>query len=906
MADDNAVTLTPNERIRRQVAQRLSLRAPQEAALTILADIADRVDWRVEADTQALLAEVVAAYPSVESFERAFPSLCFALATGVGKTRLMGAFITYLYLTGRSKNFFLLAPNTTIYDKLVEDFSRQSSAKYVFRGIAEFAQNPPIIVTGDTWDEGRGIRGSQLIGDAIINIFNVDKINKEKGRIRSFRETLGESYFDYLAGLDDLVMMMDEAHRYRAKAAANAVYDLKPKLGLELTATPKTVGASPKDFRNVIYEYGLGQAMADGYIKEPAVATRENFRRADYDDAQLERIMLEDGVTYHEQVKVELELYARQFSRAIVHPFMLVVARDTNHAKDLHAYLESDDFFTGAYRGRVIEVHSNQTGEESNEAMARLVRLEHDAQTDIVIHVNKLKEGWDVTNLYTIVPLRASASEILTEQTLGRGLRLPYGARTGNEMVDTLTVIAHDRFDEVIREARKPNSILAMKTLTIGEGGDITPDIREVVSMPTAAEAAFTGWQFDLPGSDMPGHVAEERAAYVPPTPEQVAYADTTMRFIRDKYERTLTGGLADLRKPEVQAQIARDVRQATQAAQGSFEKMLPTAGIDQLVAQIAVSIADNSIEIPEIVVLPSREVNFWFDDFDLTKLESIRFQPSSDTILIRNLRTETQRELARSLDGPRETRVENYVIRHLMDFPEVDYDSQADLLYKLAGQMIERLRAYLPTQEQVEAVALEQGKALARVIFEQMREHYRETPVEYRARRVRSFKALKPQQLGVSMTKRLPLTEAASPLSATPAYLFYGSKKCPYQFQKFDSDPERRFAAIIDSDRMPAVLKWLRPASGQFDIEYDRGRRYEPDFVVECVDCKLVVEVKADRDIDDTLVKEKARAARAWIKNANEFADEGDGKPWRYILLSDAHITESLTFAGLFAHASD
>ena len=906
MANANPVTLTLNERVRRQVAQRLSLRTPQEVALTILADIADRVDWRGEVDTQALLAEIAAVYPSVESFERAFPSLCFALATGVGKTRLMGAFITYLYLTGRSKNFFLLAPNTTIYDKLVEDFSRQSSPKYVFRGVAEFAQNPPIIVTGDTWDEGRGIRGSQLIGDAIINIFNVDKINKEKGRIRSFRETLGESYFDYLAGLDDLVMMMDEAHRYRAKAAANAVYDLKPKLGLELTATPKTAGASPKDFHNVIYEYGLGQAMADGYIKEPAVATRENFRRADYDDAQLERIMLEDGVTYHEQVKVELELYARQSSRPIVHPFMLVVARDTNHAKDLHAYLESDDFFTGAYRGRVIEVHSNQTGEESNEAMARLVRLEHDAQTDIVIHVNKLKEGWDVTNLYTIVPLRASASEILTEQTLGRGLRLPYGARTGNEMVDTLTVIAHDRFDEVIREARKPNSILAMKTLTIGEGGDITPDIREVVSMPTAAEAVFTGWQLDLPESDRPGHVAEERPAYVPPTPEQVAYADTTMRFIRDKYERTLTGGLADLRKPEVQAQIARDVRQATQAAQGSFDKVLPRTNVEKLVAQIAVSIADNSIEIPEIVVLPSREVNFWFDDFDLTKLEGIRFQPSSDTILIRNLRTETQRELARSVDGPRETRVENYIIRHLMDFPEVDYDSQADLLYKLAGQMIERLCAYLPTQEEVEAVALEQGKALARMIFEQMREHYRETPVEYRARRVRSFKALKPQQLGVSMTKRLPLTEAASPLSATPAYLFYGSKKCPYQFQKFDSDPERHFAAIIDSDRMSGVVKWLRPASGQFDIEYDRGRRYEPDFVVECVDCKLVVEVKAERDLDDPIVTEKARAARAWIKNANEFACEGDGKPWRYVLIADTQVTEALTLPGLMALAAD
>ena len=905
MAEADTVMLTANQRIRRQVAQRLSLRTPQEEALAILADIADRVDWRGEVDMQALLAEIAAAYPSVESFERAFPSLCFALATGVGKTRLMGAFITYLYLTGRSKNFFLLAPNTTIYDKLVEDFSRQSSPKYVFRGVAEFAQTPPIIVTGDTWDEGRGIRGSQLIGDAIINIFNVDKINKEKGRIRSFRETLGESYFDYLAGLDDLVMLMDEAHRYRAKAAANAVYDLKPKLGLELTATPKTVGASPKDFKNVIYQYGLGQAMAHGYVKEPAVATRENFRRADYDDAQLERIMLEDGITYHEQVKVELELYARQSGRPSVHPFMLVVARDTAHAKDLHAYLEGDDFFNAAYRGRVIEVHSNQSGEESNEAMARLVSLEHDAKTDIVIHVNKLKEGWDVTNLYTIVPLRASASEILTEQTLGRGLRLPYGARTGNEMVDTLTIIAHDRFDEVIREARKPDSVIAMKTLTIGEGGDITPEHREVISVPTAAEAIFTGWQLDLTG-DLPANVAEDRAAYIPPTPEQVACADTTIQFIRDKYERTLSGGLADLRKPEVQARIAQDVRQATQAAQGSFDTILPPADVEQLVAKIAISIADNSIEIPEIVVLPSREVNFWFDDFHLIKLETIRFQPSSDTILIRNLRTDTQRELARSQDGPRETRVENYIIRHLMDFPEVDYDSQADLLYKLAGQMVERLHSYLPTQEAVEAVALEQGKALARFIFDQMRSHYRETPVEYRAWRVRSFKALKPQQLGVSLTKRLPLTEAAMPLSATPSYLFYGSRKCPYPLQKFDSDPERRFAAVVDSDRMPKVEKWLRPATGQFDIEYDRGRRYEPDFVVECDDCKLIVEIKAERELNDPVVLDKERAAKAWVVNANVFVADGDGKPWRYILLADTHVTESLTFSGLLSHARD
>ena len=346
-------------------------------------------------------------------------------------------------------------------------------------------------------------------------------------------------------------------------------------------------------------------------------------------------------------------------------------------------------------------------------------------------------------------------------------------------------------------------------------------------------------------------------------------------------------------------------MRAATAAAQGSFEAVLGRDEVDQLVAEIAASIADNTIEIPEIVVLPSREVNFWFDDFDLTGLDTIRFRPSSDTILIRNLRDDSQRELARSAAGPREKRHEDYIIRHLIDFPEVDYDSHADRLYKWAGQVIARLRAYLASEEEVEAVALEHGRALARFVFEQMRRHYRETPAEYRAKRVRSFKALKPQQFGYDPARTRPLVEPAFPLSSTSAFTFMGSRKSPYQFHKFDSDPERRFAALIDNDNMPAVVRWLRPAAGQFDIEYDRGRRYEPDFVVECTDRKLIVEVKAERDLIDPVVQEKARAARAWVANANQFAAEGDGKQWGYVLLSEREVTESLTLAGLFGKAA-
>ena len=884
-------------RIRRQIAQRLSLRAPQENALTILGDVLAHMDFAQPSDLVELLKEIQAQYPTVQSFERDFPSLCFALATGVGKTRLMGAFISYLYLTGRSKNFFVLAPNTTIYNKLVDDFSKQSSPKYVFRGIAQFAQTPPIIVTGDTWLEGRGIRGSDLFGsEAIINIFNVDKINRETGKIRSFRETLGDSYFDYLSKLPDLVMLMDEAHRYRAKAGANAIFELDPKIGLELTATPKTVGASPKDFKNVIYNYGLGNAMADGFVKEPAVATRADFRAADYDAQSLEMIMLEDGVHYHEHVKNELELYSRETGRKRVHPFMLVVAQDTKHAKDLRDRIEGDDFFAGSYKGRVIEVHSNLRGEESDEAMQRLVTLEHAGDTDIVIHVNKLKEGWDVTNLYTIVPLRASASDILTEQTLGRGLRLPYGERTGNEAVDTLTVIAHDRFDEVIKKAREADSLVQIKEYRIGNGGDISTEPETIIKVEPKFVSDLTGGGETSAASD--GQTKQPLFT----TQEDRQAVETTIDLIRDKYERELKGGVGELQKPEVQQRIAKDVERLTQARQGTLEGIVAPTDFAKVVAAVVTSIAENTIEIPEIVILPSREVNFWFEDFDLSGISDVRLQPISDRLLIRNLRDQSQRELARALEGPKESQVENYLVKHLMDYPQIDYDTQADLLYKLAGQMIEHLRSYLPNEQDVENVALAHGKMLAQRVFVQMKQHYRETPVDYQASKTRSFRTLQPQHFSHAASKLLPLTQAASPLSATPSFVFEGGNKSPYQFHKFDSDPERRFAVMIDGDFEKSVLRWLKPGYNQFRIEYQSGKRYEPDFVVETVSEKLIVEIKADNQMSDPIVQDKARAAKEWVKHANQFVEEADGKLWRYALISDQAINESATLSGLLA----
>ena len=244
------------------IAGRLSLRAPQRRSLEILDRVTEIVPPTKTADLAAALEIIKSEFPGVTNFERDFPSLCFALATGVGKTRLMGAFITYLKLAHGINNFFVLAPNLTIYNKLIADFT-PNTAKYVFKGIAEFAQQPPLIITGDNYDQTGAVVQDQTMGfahDVRINIFNISKINSEvrggkEPRIKRMKEVLGDSYFNHLANLPDLVLLMDESHRYRAGAGVRALNELKPVLSLELTATPFTESPrGPVPFKNVVME----------------------------------------------------------------------------------------------------------------------------------------------------------------------------------------------------------------------------------------------------------------------------------------------------------------------------------------------------------------------------------------------------------------------------------------------------------------------------------------------------------------------------------------------------------------------------------------------------------------------------------------------------------------------------
>ena len=881
------------------IAGRLSLRAPQRRSLELLDRVTEIAPPKKGADVAAALEAIRSEFPSVTDFEREFPSVCFALATGVGKTRLMGAFISYLHLAHGLNNFFVLAPNLTIYNKLITDFT-PNTPKYVFKGIAEFATAAPEIITGDTYEAKAGTLFDELIR-CKINIFNISKINSEvRGgkapRIKRLSEYIGESYFDYLAALADLVLLMDESHRYRASAGVRAINELKPILGLEVTATPfieSSKGAVP--FKNVIYDYPLGKAMADGFVKEPAVVTRKNFNPAGMSAEEIERLKLEDGVRLHESVKVELETYARTTDNAIVKPFLLVIARDTTHAAQLLQLIQSDGFFEGRYKDKVIQVDSSKTGAEEEEMIERLLRVEHTEEpTEIVIHVNMLKEGWDVTNLYTIVPLRAANARILIEQSIGRGLRLPYGKRTGVSAVDRLNIVAHDRFQEIIDEASKSDSAIRLQALVVDPGQLGQKTVTLVSQSQLAIKLGLVPEQL----SNSTAIVGKgEAPAFAKPEEQKVAQiAWEVIKKLENQPETLPT--VAHLKKPEIQAAIVKAVEEQHRPAQLELEGVTEKPDIAAVVAKTVDLVTQQTIDIPRILVVPRGEVKSGFKPFQL-KLETLKYPAVSDELWVQHLRTNQLEVIALGRGGIEEARLEDYVVGGLVDFDDVAYDDHADLLYDLAGQTVRHFRSYL-SEEDTRKVLRCYQRDIARFIHAQMQQHYWEEADAYETKVSKGFTDLKNSAYTL-VAGQPPADYRVSPddKSNMAKYAFGGFKRCLYQVQKFQSDAERKMAVILERD----AEKWFKPAKGQFQIFYKSGAdllEYQPDFVAETSDVIYMLEPKARNEMDGADVLAKREAALKWCQQASEHAATYRGKPWSYVLIPHDAIAENMTLSAL------
>ncbi|MEB3149534.1 MAG: DEAD/DEAH box helicase family protein [Sphaerospermopsis sp.] len=871
------------------------MRQPLQDSLEIVADLTSKLSFTKEVDLSEELSIVSQHYPSCSDFERTFPSICFSIATGVGKTRLMGACISYLYLEKGVRNFFVLAPNLTIYEKLIEDFGNPSNPKYVFNGIAEFVHNRPVIITGDNYDSLGGLFSDSEIR---INVFNISKFNKdasnprgkEKGqlpRIKRLAEYLGQSYWDYLSNLDDLVILMDEAHRYKADSSAAAINDLKPVFGIELTATP--LDERGNAFKNIVYEYNLAQALADGkFVKNPAIAYRNDFQAQGKTEEDIERIKLEDAIALHEDVKTELEVFTNTTGYKKVKPFILVVCKDIAHARDTLSYIRSNAFFSGHYAEKVIQIDSS-INDEQNAKLLETVE-QYDNPVEIVIHVNMLAEGWDVTNLYTICPLRKADSIKLIEQTIGRGLRLPFkGERVGVDKIDRLTVIAHDNFQKVIDAAQDPNSILQRFSFVELNNDNTLEKTEAVVSVSTIEVA----------------QQAEQEIVNQIVEPAKRVVAQRVVDAKRAIIEALPTLGkiegvtkVEDLKKPDVKEQVIKQITNALNTGQGNI---FAESIVQEAVAQyetVVTQYKENIIEIPRIDLVQD-EIETYFEDFDLDTSVGFDLRVLREEIRVRGL-IDSKVSIIGVRHGAhfKETPV-NQIISELINYPELDYDQCPDLLNKLVSQAVAKLSEGVTDSKELHTLIRQTRKIVAHRIWEQMKRHFKQSEPKYSKPEVLPFTKIEAWSFSALAKDGYKDFRDNIPVRDATKYVYMGFNKSCHPQYKFDSSSEKLLAQIIEEDQ--SITKWMRPADKQFRIYWaNNSRLYYPDFVVERIDAIYLVEVKAANQVDTGEVQDKKRAAMNYCKYASEYNIANGKKPWKYVIFPHDRIALNVSFDSL------
>lgn len=871
----------------------MSLRDPQYEALQYFDAISFKIEYRTssKAEAEEIASENCQA-PHTISVDKEFdfPSFCFDMTTGIGKSRLMGACIYYLYKTKGYKHFFILAPGNTIYDKMRRE-AVPGHPKYMFKGL-EAEMGRPKVYDGENYLSYpvRYIQEEMVVektSDIQIFIFNISKIFTRgdiEFKFHKFNENLGGSFADVLRSFDDLVICMDEAHRYYAPASKKAINYLNPVLGLEYTATPKSTN------KNIIYHYGLEDG-AGKFLKIPVVMGRTNT--AGYSDDDIEEMKLKDGIKLHERRKSIVYKYCIDNQLEQVKPIVLIACKDTTHARKIKEKIDSDAFFGGRYVGKVIEIDSSTSGAETEENIQKLLTIEKNTNPiEIVLHVYKLKEGWDVNNLFTIIPLNAAKSDILALQTIGRGLRLPFGEITGIEELDTLDIVAHDHYREIVDDI-KNNPVFKKRNL---DEEDI-PNTKTVMVEPAVenqqislfdealCESKVKSYQ-DLNNENVVENLfAEYQKAFVKKVAPKKSESDSGQMSIFDYFanddEKETNDGTASDHKM-TQTGMGTDavdtsftVHQGDASLQIDLQKssgsknVLPYAKqefikkVEEL-KKVAISVPKIGISYSSTITFKSFTVKRNIMDFDVAASRIERYDAVNGRLL------QVLDADALIVENP-----ENMLAVSLLEsIPEFSSDD-AEFILDVVDQ-------YLALIEGTDEVKKKIVRRYATVIVEDLRKQIyasKEESTEFVFNVQKDLIIFKSFAKNMKENGRLNFKKEVPDKKNIKQYLFEGYKKSYYAENAFDSDDERRLSVVLEEDS--EVIRFIKPPLNQLGLFYKAAKQYNPDFLVETADKKYMIEVKAANQTDNEDVQEKAKAAIKWCECASQV--DADGKQGCY-----------------------
>ena len=759
----------------------------------------------------------------------------------MGKTYIIAGAIDYFAARG-GRNFVVIAPNQAILTKTIAQFTA-GAPKSLTGGM----QTTPVVVTADNF-RTPAMRAAMDDPDQVkLYVFSVQALirpTSEVGRrTHKFQEGLGKAFYQHLVDLPDLIAFADEHHAYFGPAFSKAIRNLDPYALVGLTGTPH-----PKTpTKDIIFRYPLTAAIGERLVKTPVIVGRR-------DDLVDQEIQLLDGVQILEAKQAAVDAYVVSSGKPSLNAILLVNARDIAHAEEVGALLRSNSFRGGAYKDKVLVVHS----EQADEALKALEGVEDpDSPIRIIVQVGMLKEGWDIKTVFVIASLRASVSEILTEQTMGRGLRLPYGEYTGVEMLDTLDVLAHESYEKVLARADALQEALIdhRTVLSRTEDGSIAITETGVTVGVAAGEEEASGSDDGGASGGGAGESAEPPAGtagrVLPPPVIRITPVDD-----RKKEESAAAPVAPSPSAPTLHVPVTETIARPTKFSLRDITDESPYEALGKRLAAMPESslrrmrIAGQKTGGGEGGVPVEYEVATEASgDVVEAAASSLPFDEAKAAIVVavRGHRVVP----GRGAEGPQALRLVEAVITG-------------------AGSEATALITRYPSQVASEIIAqiTKDRPSVA-------------TPGQ-------EITTVKVEPLTLRPHPGRNTTSANHTKTFSRQTAYSGWKKSIYPEVTFDSDAERRMAVLLDGDA--AVTHWLRLVNDLPLLWGAASRSYNPDFLVVTADGRhWIVEVKADKDIGSQDVQDKAQAARVWVNTVN--GDAAVSAKWGYLLVSESDL---------------
>lgn len=799
-----------------------------------IAEIAARLDLR-EPNREAVrtISAAVSQYYDVEEQLPPFEAVVDS-ATGVGKTYILAGAMELFASVYGVRDFVIVTPGRTILEKTKNNFTPGHP-----KSLLKPMSFQPVVITSENFATP-AIRTAMDDDSQIkLYLFTVQSLirpeSKQGRKTHKFQEGLGTEFYGHLQSIKKLVVFADEHHCYYGPAFSKAVRDVNPWVLIGLTATPDK--KTPSD--QIIFRYPIAAAIADQLVKTPVIVGRK-------DDRTDPLTKLTDGVMLLRAKEESITAYCQAARVETVNPVMLVVAKSIDDANEYGAILKSSEFFGGAYSDAVLVVHSDAP----DKALEDLSSVEDSTSSvRIIISVGMLKEGWDVRNVYVIASMRASVSEILTEQTLGRGMRLPFGKYTGIEILDTLEVVAHERYEDLLQKAGVLNQAFvdyrtwaALRTNARGQTVVVT-QTTESGPVPIFLPSGDNSSSSSVDGSTL----ANASTLLVATAENRVVQATEAAAKLKQPV----------LRRADAPAILVPVLRMS--AVKSSFT-LADITDIDAF-RKLGVALAANPDgELSRTLV--SARVVIGPDGIKRTELirstAADRIKSAPTLFALENLRAQLVEMVLASPSVPARASERKALSPLLHAFLEGLGDKAEEVL----SANIDRAGARLVT-----LIATEQRRFMPKPSFDEVVE----------------LKEFNPSRA----TDKTISSDRLGPFSKSVAY---GGWKCSmFPTVWFDSEPERRVANMVDGDDMVAC--WVRLHIGDLPILWNSaGQQYNPDLIVIDTDTThWIVEVKMDKEVGADDVQGKREAANRWANHVT--ADEKVDVIWKYLLVSETDV---------------